>query len=81
MTAAANPSPVEAGLADPGWGSKQTEAANQRKAVTTMAEATTKDVKNFFGMSLQEMKDEWLTLPQKDREDILKGLGDGTLNY
>lgn len=46
-----------------------------------MAEATTKDVKNFFGMSLQEMKDEWLTLPQKDREDILKGLGDGSLNY
>lgn len=46
-----------------------------------MPEATTKDVKNFFGMSLQEMKDEWLKLPQEDRQDILKGLSDGTLNY
>lgn len=46
-----------------------------------MANATVKEVKEFFGMTLAEMKAEWVTLPSKDREDILKGLSDGSLNY
>lgn len=47
-----------------------------------MAEvAATKLVKEFFGMTLAEMKAEWIPLPQKDKEDITKGLRDGTLTY
>lgn len=38
-------------------------------------------VKDFFGMDLKQMKAEWTTLPQKDKDDILKGLTDGTLTY
>ncbi len=43
--------------------------------------ATTKDVKEFFGMSLAEMKAEWMTLSKADRADILRGLSDGSLTY
>jgi hypothetical protein len=43
--------------------------------------ATAKNVKEFFGMNLAEMKAEWMTLGQDDRNDILRGLSDGSLNY
>lgn len=40
-----------------------------------------KMVREFFGMSLAEMKNEWVPLPNEDKEQILRGLEDGTLNY
>jgi hypothetical protein len=40
-----------------------------------------KVVREFFGMSLAEMKAEWVPLSQEDKDDILKGLTDGTLTY
>jgi hypothetical protein len=43
--------------------------------------ATVKDVKEFFGMDLPEMKREWIPLPAADKEQIMKGIGDGTLDY
>lgn len=44
-------------------------------------QATMKDVREFFGMSLPEMKAEWVTLPDADKADILAGLTNGTLTY
>lgn len=44
-------------------------------------QAGMKDVREFFGMSLPEMKAEWVSLPDKDKADILAGLSDGTLTY
>lgn len=46
-----------------------------------MAEATVKTVREFFGMSLAEMKKEWVPMPPKDKAEILAGLTDGTLTY
>lgn len=47
-----------------------------------MAEVSVlKLVREFFGMSLQEMKAEWTTLPAADKAQIEKGLRDGTLSY
>lgn len=39
-----------------------------------MAASPLKLVRDFFGFKLAEMKTEWSTLPQKDKDDILKGL-------
>lgn len=45
--------------------------------------ATIKDVKEFFGMNLSEMKAEWMQggLTNQDKEDLMKGIGNGTLTY
>lgn len=40
-----------------------------------------KMVRDFFGMSLAEMKSEWTTMPEKDKQEIIKGLTDGSLTY
>lgn len=58
-----------------------------------MAEAAVKDIKEFFGLNMAEMKAEWLgkdnvgnpvttpTLTAEDKKQILEGLGNGTLTY
>lgn len=49
-----------------------------------MAEkATVKDVKEFFGMTLTEMKNEWVKggLTAEDKEQIMVGIGNGSLTY
>lgn len=48
-----------------------------------MAKATVKEVKDFFGMDLPTMKKEWITggLSDKDKDQIMTGIGDGTLTY
>jgi hypothetical protein len=48
-----------------------------------MADATVKTVKEFFGMSLGEMKEEWVKggLTDLDKAEILGGLTDGSLTY
>ncbi|MFI1408766.1 hypothetical protein ACH4Y0_02325 [Streptomyces sp. NPDC020707] len=38
-------------------------------------------VREFFGLNLSEVKEEWSTLPQRDKDDIVAGLRDGTLTY
>lgn len=38
-------------------------------------------VREFFGMSMQELKAEWVPLSEKDKGEILAGLSDGTLTY
>lgn len=38
-------------------------------------------VREFFGMSLAEMKAEWIPLPPKDKAEILEGIENGTLTY
>lgn len=39
------------------------------------------EVRKFFGMTLPEMKREWIPLPAKDKEQILSGILNGTLTY
>lgn len=46
-----------------------------------MAEATLKAIREFFGMSVKEFRDEWMTLPKPDKDQIKAGLSDGTLTY
>ena len=45
--------------------------------------ATVKDVKEFFGMTLTEMKTEWVkgNLTDQDKKEILTGIGNETLTY
>lgn len=40
-----------------------------------------KTVREFFGMTLSEMKEQWVPLPESDKQDIIKGLTDGSLTY
>lgn len=40
-----------------------------------------KTVREFFGMSMQEMKAEWVPLSDKDKAELTQGLTDGTLTY
>lgn len=48
-----------------------------------MAVATVKTVKEFFGMTMAEMKAEWIKggLTDEDKAQILEGLGNGSLTY
>lgn len=38
-------------------------------------------IREFFGMSMAEMKAEWVPLPEKDKAQLVQGLTDGTLTY
>lgn len=40
-----------------------------------------KIVRDFFGMTMADMKAEWVPLPEKDKNEIISGLTDGTLTY
>jgi hypothetical protein len=46
-----------------------------------MAEASVKDVKDYFGMSSKEMMTEWKALDDKSKAEIKAGIGNGTLTY
>lgn len=48
-----------------------------------MSEATLKEVREFFGMSLQDFRKEWTQggLTADDKAAIRAGIGDGTLTY
>jgi len=46
-----------------------------------MATATVKTVREFFGMTLAEMKAEWIPMDKADKDAILTGLTDGTFTY
>jgi hypothetical protein len=49
-----------------------------------MASATLKDVMNYFkkdGETTKDFTEQWKQLSDKDKDDLKKGLGDGTLNY
>lgn len=46
--------------------------------------ASLKDVANYFrkeGETLTQFADDWKNLPDADREEIRKGIGDGTFTY
>lgn len=69
---------------------KYTEKQENGERIVTLVSATTikdpsditvKDIKAFFGMTLVEMKNEWVKMPEKDKEDIKRGLADGSLTY
>lgn len=49
--------------------------------MATSAPSPLKLVRDFFGMKLAEMKTEWTPMPQTDKDQILTGLTDGSLNY
>lgn len=38
-------------------------------------------VREFFGMNMTEMKAEWTTMGQADKDQISGGLANGTLTY
>jgi hypothetical protein len=40
-----------------------------------------KKVREFFGMTLAEMKKEWVPLSNEEKEQILSGIENGTLTY
>lgn len=48
-----------------------------------MADATLKEIKDFFGMTLPEMKKEWTggKLTDKDKKELAEGIGNGTFTY
>jgi len=46
-----------------------------------MAEASIKDVMDYFKMTPKEMTKEWKALSDKDKLDIKNGIGDGSLTY
>lgn len=46
-----------------------------------MADATLKEVTTYFGIKLSEFKNEWAALTDEDREQIKRGIGDGTETY
>lgn len=47
-----------------------------------MAEITLKGIKDYFGYAtLPAFSKDWKQLSDKDKEQIKKGLSDGTLNY
>lgn len=46
-----------------------------------MAEATLKDIREFFGMTMPEFRKEWTELTTEDKSQIRSGLTDGSLNY
>lgn len=47
-----------------------------------MAEITLKGIKDYFGYStLPAFSKDWKQLSDKDKEEIKKGLSDGTLTY
>lgn len=43
--------------------------------------ATLLQVRNFFGMSTSEFRSEWMELDTESRQQITKGIGDGSLTY
>ena len=45
--------------------------------------ASVKDIKDFFGMTLGDMKKEWTGghLTEKDKAELSQGIGDGSLTY
>lgn len=46
-----------------------------------MAEATLKDIREFFGMDVKTFRQEWTTLSDSDKADIRKGMSDGSMTY
>lgn len=56
------------------------EAINSER-IKTMAEATLKDIREFFGMDMPTFKREWLALTAQDKAQIKAGLSDGSLTY
>lgn len=49
-----------------------------------MAEATLKEIATFFrkeGETLSQFAAEWKALPDADKEQIKKGIGDGSFTY
>ena len=49
-----------------------------------MAEATLGQVFQFFktsGYTMSDFSKDWKALPDRDRDDLKKGIGDGTLDY
>ena len=48
-----------------------------------MSEATLKDVREFFGMTVGQFRDEWTKqrLTDQDKQEIREGIGNGTMTY
>ena len=46
-----------------------------------MAEASIKDVRDFFGMNASDMIAEWKLLSDQDKIQIKEGIGNGTFTY
>lgn len=46
-----------------------------------MADASIKEVMAFFGMTAQEFTKEWRKMSQQDKEELRRGIGDGSLTY
>jgi len=43
--------------------------------------ATIKEIKDFFGMTMPEMKNQWTPMPDKVKDEIRTGIGNGSLTY
>lgn len=46
-----------------------------------MADATLKEVREYFGMTTPEFRAEWVPLPDSDKAELKAGIGNGTLSY
>lgn len=47
----------------------------------TDGKVTIKDIVNYFGMKTGEFMTHWKKLSQKDKDEIKRGIADGTLTY
>lgn len=46
-----------------------------------MADATLKEIREYFGMSMADFRAEWVPLPDKDKAELKAGIGNGSLSY
>jgi pyruvate kinase len=43
--------------------------------------ASIKDIKDYFGLTMPQMKNEYTPMSDKDKDDLKTGIGNGTLTY
>ncbi len=46
-----------------------------------MPDAKLVDIKDFFGMTMKEMRDEWSALSDQEKAQIREGIGNGSYTY
>lgn len=44
-------------------------------------DATLKDIRDYFGLTVSEMTQAWKAMTDKDKTDLKSGIGNGSLDY
>lgn len=59
----------------------QDTRSSKRKGELKMAEATLKEIREFFGMDVKTFRQEWTALSDKDKKEIREGMSNGSMTY